>query len=82
MITTVTVSTVTTVSTIAAMGLTAVVSGIAIAAIIFFLATKELAGAGSSGRSIRIARYTSIAIVPLLIAFAVIMAVQIFEILA
>ncbi len=82
MITTVTVSTVTTVSTIAAMGLTAVVSGIAIVALIFFLATKELASAGNSGTSLRIARFSAIAIAPLLIAFAVVMTVKIFEVLA
>jgi hypothetical protein len=70
------------VSTVAAMGLTAALSGMAIAALIFFLVTKELAGAGNSGKSIRIARYSSIAIVPLLVVFAVIMAVQVVQILA
>ena len=82
MITTVTVSTVTTVSTIAAMGLTAVFSGLAIAALIFFLVTKELASASSSGSAVRIARYSSVAIMPLLVAFAVIMAVKVVAILA
>ena len=82
MITTVTISTVTTVTTTAALGLTAAISGIVIAALIVFLATKELAGAGESGVAVKVARYLGIAIVPMLMAFAVIMIIKVVEILA
>jgi hypothetical protein len=82
MITTVTISTVTTVTTAAAVGLTAVVSGIVIVGLIAFLATKELASASSSGTALRVARYLGIAIIPMLMAFAVIMTVKVIDILA
>ena len=82
MITTITT---TTVTTIAAMGLTAAVSIAAIAILIVFLTAKELAGAnrlGSSLRIGRIARFVNIGILPLAMAFAVIVAVKIIEIAA
>jgi hypothetical protein len=81
MITTVTTTTVTTVITVAAMGLTAAVSIAAVASLIFFLTVKELASAGESGTSLRIARFFSIGILPLVMAFAVIVAVRIAEVL-
>ena len=81
MITTVTTSTITTVTTIAALGLTAVVSVAAVVSLICFLATKELASAGNSSTSLRIARFVSISILPLIMAFAVIIAVKIAEVL-
>ena len=76
------VTTVTTVTTIAAMGLTAVVSIAAVVGLIFFLTTKELASAGVSSTSLRIARFVSVSILPLVIAFAVMVAVKITEVLA
>ena len=82
MITTVTTSTVTTVTTIAAMGLTATVSIAAVASLIFFLTIKELADAGGSSTSLRIARFFSVGILPLAMAFAVIVAVKIAEVIA
>ena len=79
MITTVTTSTITTVTTIAAMGLTAAVSIAAVVSLICFLTTKELASAGDSSTSLRIAKFVSIGILPLVMAFAVIVAVKIAE---
>lgn len=82
MITTVSTTTVTTVTTIAAMGLAAAISMAAAVILVLFLGTKELAGAGSSGFSLRVARFLGIGIVPLIIVFAVIMVVKIIEVLA
>jgi hypothetical protein len=48
----------------------------------FFLTTKELAMAKGSGFSSRLGRYLSISIVPLSMAFAVIMVMKITEVLA
>ena len=77
MITTVTTTTITTVSTIAAMGLTAAISIAAVVCLIFFLTIKELANAGGSGTCLRVARFSSIGILPLVMAFAVIVVVKI-----
>ena len=80
MITT-TVTTVTTVTTIAAMGLTAAISIAAIVSLVVFLTSKELAGASRSGAFLRIAKFVNVAILPLVMAFAVIVAVKIASIL-
>ncbi len=82
MITTVTTSTVTTVTTIAAMGLAATVSLVAIVTLIVFLTAKELTGASSSPSSRLTARFLSVGILPMVMAFAVIVGVKIVEILA
>jgi len=82
MITTVSTTTVTTVTAIAAMGLTATLSIAATILLIFFLSTKELAAAGNSGTSLRISRYLSIGIVPLLLTFMVIIVIQIAQMLS
>ena len=82
MIITVTTSTVTTITTIAAMGLTAAFSVIAVAALIGFLTTKELASASRSSSPQSVARFSSIGIIPLVMAFVVIVAVQFAELLA
>jgi len=81
MVTTVSTTTVTTVTTIAAMGLTAAISMAAAVILVLFLSTKELAGAGSSGFSLRVSRFFSIGIAPLIIVFAVTMVVKIIEVL-
>ena len=81
MISTVTTSTVTTVTTIAAMGLTSVITIAAVVSLILFLSVKELANAAGSGTSLRIARSLSIGILPLAMAFAVIVATRIAEFL-
>ena len=72
-----TVTTVTTVTTMVALGLTVAMSIAAVVSLILLLITKELAGAESSGTSLRIARFVNVGIVPLLIVFAVIVAVDI-----
>lgn len=82
MITTVSTTTVTTVTAIAAMGLTATLSVAATILLIFFLSTRELAAAKGSGTTLRISRFLSVGIVPLLIAFATILIIQIFQILS
>ena len=82
MITTVSITTVTTVTTIAAMGLTAAVSIATAGFLVFFLTTKELATAKGSGFSLRLGRFLSISIVPLLMAFAVIIVMKIVQVLA
>ena len=82
MITTVTTSTITTVTTIAAMGLTAVISIVAVVSLIVFLSIKELAKASEAGPFLRTARYFSVGILPLLMAFAVIATVKVIEMLA
>lgn len=78
MITTVTVSTVTT---MVAMGLTTVVTIAAVVSLLFFLIAKELTSAQGSGTSLRIAKFLSVGIVPLAMAFVVIVAVRIAEVL-
>ena len=82
MITTITTSTITTVTTIAAMGLTATISIAAVVALIGFLTTKELASASLSPSSQLIARFFSVGILPMAMAFAIIVAVKIAEVLA
>ncbi len=49
--------------------------------LILFLTTKELASTRGSGVSLRIVRFLSIAIVPLVVAFVVIAVMKIIEIL-
>ncbi|MBA7485757.1 hypothetical protein ES707_21308 [subsurface metagenome] len=77
MVTTVSTTTVTTVTAIAAMGLTAALSIAATVLLISFLTTKELASARGYGFSSRVARFITIAIVPLVMAFVVITGVAI-----
>jgi len=76
-----TVTTVTTVTTIAALGLTTVISVAAVITLMVFLATRELAGAGKSRFSSRIARFTGVGILPLVTVFATIVIVRIAEVL-
>jgi hypothetical protein len=82
MVTTITTSTVTTVTTIAAMGLTATISIAAVVALIGFLTTKELVSASLSPSSQLIARFFNVGILPMVMAFAIIVAVKIAEVLA
>ena len=81
MISTVTTSTVTTVTTIAAMGLTAAISIAVVVALIAFLSTKELASANLSPSSQLTARFLNVGILPMIMAFAVIVAVEVARIL-
>ncbi len=82
MITTVTTSTITTVTMIAAMGWAVVISTAAVASLIAFLATKELASASLSSSSQLIARFLNVGIVPLMMVFVVVVASRIAEALA
>ncbi len=78
-----TVTTVTTVTTIAAMGLTVVIGIAAVVMLLVFLTTKELASNTHSSSSLRtdsmarLARFVSVPILPLVIVFAVIVALAI-----
>jgi hypothetical protein len=72
----------TTVTAIAGMGLTAALGVAATVLLIFFLSTKELAAARGSGTSLRISRFISIGIAPLLIIFAVLTVIQIAQMLS
>ena len=67
--------------TAASMGFTAAISIAAIVSLIAFLASKELAEASHSGTFLRIAKFINVAIFPLAMAFAVIVAVKITSIL-
>ncbi len=73
--------TVTTVTTIAAMGLVASLSVFAVLMLIFFLTSKELLMASNGERKKFIGRTLNISIVPLLLAFTVIVALKVAEIL-
>lgn len=79
MITTITTITTvtTTITTITALGLTTVIGVIAVAALIALLATRELASAGRSHFCLRITQFASVGILPLFMAFAVIIIVEI-----
>ncbi len=77
-----TVTTVTTVTTIAALGLTGALSIAAVVLLMLFLTTKELAGASGSGLSLRVAKFASVGILPLVMVFAVIVVMKIVEVLA
>ena len=82
MITTITtVTTVTTATAITALGLSAVVSVVAVVALIAFLTTRELASTGHSRFCLRITRFVSVGILPLVMAFAIMVAVEIVKVL-
>jgi hypothetical protein len=82
MITTVSTTTVTTVTAMATMGLAATLSLAATILLIFFLSTKELVAAKGSVATMRISRFLSIGIVPLIVTFAIITIIQIIQILS
>ena len=84
MISTVTVSTITTVTSItsiAALGIGASISILAVLLLIGMLTTKELVGASDGSRQRLIGRCLNISIIPLVISFAVIVALKVMEIL-
>ena len=76
-----TVTTVTTVTAIAAMGLTAAVSIAGAVILVLFLATKEVAGARGSSFPLRLTKALNVGILPLVMAFAVLVALTITEVL-
>ena len=76
-----TVTTVTTITTMVTLGISAVVGVVAVITLIAILVTRELATTGNSGLSLRIAKFASIGILPLIMAFATIIIVKITELL-
>ena len=76
-----TVTTVTTVTTIVALGITATISIALVATLMVFLAARELASTGLSRFSLCIAKFTSVGILPLAIAFTAIVVMKIVEVL-
>ena len=80
MITTVTTSTITSITSIAALGLTTMISIAAVISLIAFLATKEVAAVSHPNSSLRITKFVNVGIVPLVIAFAVIVIAKALEI--
>lgn len=77
---TTTVTTVT-VSTVTVMGLAAALGLITTLTLVALLISKEIATATPGGQSIRWGRTLNVGLVPLLISFAVIAGVKLFEIL-
>ena len=74
--------TVTTVTTITAMELVGSLSVLGVLLLIGFLIGKELLSASSGARQKFLARSFNISIIPLLISFAVIVALKIAEVLS
>ena len=79
MISTVTTSTVTTVTTMIGFGMA--LGLVAVIALIAFLGIRELATASEGGTQRLLAKSLDIGIVPLIIAFAMIIAMEMVEIL-
>ena len=79
MVSTVTTSTVTTVTTIAAMGLGFVIGIAAIVALVVFLTVKELVSASQFPHFRLLGRYLNVGVLPLVIAFGVIVVVKVGE---
>ncbi len=75
------ITTVTTVTALTALGLSAIISMVMVVSLMVFLATRELAGASHSRFSPRIARFASVGILPLFMAFATIVTIKIVELL-
>lgn len=73
--------TTTTVTTVTAMGLTAALGVMATLALIAFLVFKEVSSASTSEHAIRWGRVLNIGIAPLLVAFAVIVAVKVTQVM-
>lgn len=80
MITTVVTSTVTSVTTIAGFGM--IPGLLAAIALVAFLCVKELAAANGSSSHQSLAKFLDVGIVPLIIAFTMIVIVTIVEIIA
>ena len=81
MITTITTGVISTISVTSVAGLTAAISIAAVVSLIFFLSTKEIASAGGSRTSLRIAKSVGVGILPLVMAVATIIVVKIVEVL-
>ena len=66
-----------TTTTVVAVDLTAAISIAAVVSLICFLTIRELVSASGSGTALRVARFFNVGILPLAMAFAVIVAVKI-----
>ena len=75
------ITTVTTVTTVTALGMSTIMSVAALVTLIAFLTARELAGASNYALPLRIAKFISVGITPLIMAFAVIVIVKIIEII-
>ena len=73
---------VTTVTTIAASGLSIGLGVAAVSVLIAFLVIRELAGATNSASLRLTSRFLSVGVVPMVMAFAVIVALKVVEVLA
>ena len=82
MITTVTTSTITTVTIMATMGLSVTIGIATVITLLALLTTKELVGASLSPSSQLVAKFLTIGILPMIMAFAVIIIVRIATLLA
>ncbi len=80
MIATVTTSTIAAVTTMGSLGV--IMGVVAVVALLVFLCVRELAGAGQDGKRKFLARSLEVGIVPLFIAFVMIMAVKLVAILS
>jgi len=80
MITTVVTSTVTTVTTMLDFGM--ILGLVAVIALSAFLCAKELAATGKNSSSRTLAKFLDVGIIPLIIAFTMIVIVTVMEILA
>ena len=76
-----TVTAAVTVTAIATLGLTTVIGAVAAITLMVFLATRELASTSRSGIALRIARFASVGILPLIMAFATVFIVEITKVL-
>ena len=76
-----TVTTVTTVTVMATLGLSISISIAAVITLIGFLTSRELGIASNSTFSSRIARFAGVGILPLVMAFAVILIVELSKLL-
>ncbi len=80
MITTVTTSTITSVTTM--IGFAVAAGVVAVIALVAFLCVRELVAHGSGGSRRFLARSLDVGIVPLVVAFGIIVAMKVVEILA
>ena len=77
-----TVTTVSTVTAIATLGFTTILGTVLAITLMFFLATREVAGSENrSGMALRIAKFASVGILPLVMAFATVFIVEIIKVL-
>ena len=79
MVSTVSTTISTAINSIAVMGLTGAVIIAAVTLLVSFLITKELSVASQSHSSRLVARFLNVGIVPLVMVFAVVVAVKILE---